>query len=86
MALNAFQSMVVQTMERSLGPTGDSVTRRVCHELGVTLENLAPHHMADFSRRVYEVTEGLVEEYKRKFLVGTLAKFEKPILSKPKGG
>lgn len=65
-------------MERSLGPAAEGLTQRICHEMGISIETLEPKHMADFSRRVFAATAGMIEEYKRKFLAGTLEKFEKP--------
>ncbi len=74
-ALDPFQQMVISTIQRSLGEEAETILVRICSEMGIALGALGPQHMAEFSQRLYDATEGLLEEHQRKFLAGTIAHF-----------
>ncbi len=80
-ALDPFQQMVISTIRRSLGEEAEAILVKICSDMGIALGALGPQHMAEFSQRLYEATEGMLEEHQRKFLAGTITHFARSRLA-----
>lgn len=74
--MNAFQTMVINTMKRSLGPASTDIANQVCKDMGITITDLSHTHMEKFGELLNDRISKYLGDSKAKFLVGVLKRFK----------